>query len=112
MVALASGGRVAREKQAARRGWSPATIGTTGHVAVAKGQVAGGIEEEDLEGVRARADLPEDVAGFVGGLHEGRSRPGSAATNNVEASAPHLVLRFQNSAATITGDMAAKPEKA
>ena len=35
-----------------------------------------------------------------------------AATNSVEASAPHLVLRFQNNAAIITGDMAAKPENA
>jgi hypothetical protein len=30
----------------------------------------------------------------------------------VAANAPHLVLRRQNIAATITGDMAAKPEKA
>src|SRR3954453_11891298 len=34
------------------------------------------------------------------------------ATKSVEASAPHLVLRFQNSAAIITGAMAAKPENA
>src|ERR1035437_7469673 len=35
-----------------------------------------------------------------------------AATNSVDASAPHLVLRFQNSAATITGAIAANPENA
>ena len=35
-----------------------------------------------------------------------------AATNTVAASAPHFVLRRQNNAATITGDIAAKPEKA
>ena len=35
-----------------------------------------------------------------------------AATKIVAAKAPHLVLRLQNNAATITGDMAAKPEKA
>src|SRR5579859_5057594 len=34
------------------------------------------------------------------------------ATNSVEASAPHLVLRFQNSAAIITGAIAANPENA
>src|SRR4051812_30626701 len=34
------------------------------------------------------------------------------ATNNVAASAPHFVLRFQKSAATITGAIAAKPENA
>ena len=34
-----------------------------------------------------------------------------AATNNVEASAPHLVLRFQNRAAIMTGAIAANPEK-
>jgi hypothetical protein len=35
-----------------------------------------------------------------------------AATKMVAANAPHLVLRFQNIAATMTGAMAAKPENA
>src|SRR4051794_37578839 len=35
-----------------------------------------------------------------------------AATNNVAANAPHLVLRFQNNAATMTGAIAANPENA
>src|SRR5438093_1626097 len=35
-----------------------------------------------------------------------------AATQSVAVSAPHFVLRFQKSAAIITGDMAAKPENA
>ena len=40
-----------------------------------------------------------------------RSRSSVAATKSVEASAPHLVLRFQNSAAIITGAMAANPRR-
>lgn len=35
-----------------------------------------------------------------------------SATHRVAASAPHLVLRFQKSAASMTGAMAAKPENA
>ena len=53
------------------------------------------------------------TAGGVVGFPYMRANPMSvAATKSVEASAPHFVLRFQNNAAIITGDIAAKPEKA
>ncbi len=83
-----------------------------GHVAVAEGHVAGGIEEKDLDGAVVRRSARECRPALWVGLHQGGPNEEARPTNKVAASAPHLVLRFQNSAATMTGDMAAKPEKA
>src|SRR5581483_1129552 len=51
------------------------------------------------------------IAGGGAGLPCSIANPNNvSATKIVDASAPHLVLRFQNSAAIITGAIAAKPE--
>src|SRR5579884_693079 len=79
---------------------------------------SGGLAFANVESA-ASLFIPAARIGFAAVAGGGAGLPCSSpeaikvtATKRVEASAPHLVLRFQNSAAIITGAIAAKPENA